>query len=294
MRLIERVAHGMDRAACLQSGGRCQLDFIEGGPHLGDCTLWATAALESAGVSSFAVAYEPLPDAAALFRKSVLLNRWEGRVVVVPRALAAKAGNVVRLAYFPGHNGEGTTVRAGRTHCGEHCAGFSEIPTVALDTSWPSLRPAALEVLKLSVNGEELNTLRGARALLSRRQVCSVLVHVTKAQRDWNGEDAPDVATEAGARRSTELSEEMWDLLTDVGGLEVSLHLDEDVTSQVRAEDSRQRPSTRRLASATELHDIMTSQASSHDYVVARQLEVPQEAPCSGSLALRHWGEVFH
>merc|ERR1712187_231733 len=106
----------------------------------------------------------------------------------------------VTLAYFPGHNGEGTTVRAAAdSHCGTFCAGFSQIPTVSLDASWPALRPAPLEVLKLSVNGEELNALRGARALLSRRQVCSVLVHVTKTKRGWADEAAEPVVQGAAA-----------------------------------------------------------------------------------------------
>merc|ERR1711957_29701 len=121
-------------------------------------------------------------------------------------------------------------VRAGSGHCGKHCTGFNEIPTVSLDSSWPALRPTALEVLKLSVNGEELNTLRGARSLLSKRHICTILVHVTKCQRDWMHDlpdtDSKDVMDGGSSSNTTELSMEFWDLLTNVGGLEVSLHLD--------------------------------------------------------------------
>jgi len=300
--LVERVAAAAGAGDCVTKGAsgdaRCGLDFVEGGPHLGDCTLWASAALQSAGLAPFAAAYEPLPDASALFRESVLTNRWDGRVVVVPRALAARDGETVNLAYFPGHNGEGTTVRASEgLHCGENCAGYASIPTVTLDASWPALRPAPLEVLKLSVNGEELNVLRGARALLSKRQVCSVLVHVAKARRGW-----ADFAQEATTGASA-FSSEFWDLLTDTGGLEVSLHLDRDLTDQVH-DDPRPRPSTRRIDSATELDDIFREPAFPHDYLVARQpprslagWESPDRgeatAHCARSLALRHWAEVF-
>jgi len=291
--LVERVAAGSDTSSC-GDGSRCGLDFVEGGPHLGDCTLWAAAALEAAGLSPFAVAYEPLPDASALFRESVLANRWDGRVVVVPRALAARDEDTVTLAYYPGHNGEGTTVRAeANPHCGANCAGFSRIPTVTLDTSWPALRPTAMEVLKLSVNGEELNALRGARSLLSRREICSVLVHVTKAQRGWADDGPATPSTSAESCTGRGFAAELWGLLSGVGGLEVSLHLDEDVTGQVPSSDERPRPSTRRLRSARELDGVFGQQSFAHDYLIARQVNVSYDSPCSGSLALRHWHEVF-
>jgi len=264
-------------------GYACPLSFVEGGPHVGDCTLWATAALEAVGLPSFAVAYEPLPDASSLFRDSVRANAWDHRIHVIPEALAATDGELVRLAYFPGHNGEGTTVRAASSaHCGENCAGFSEIPTVTLDASWPAQRPAPLDVLKLSVNGEELNVLRGARALLSKRQVCSAMVHVTKAQRGFS--DPPGATANAAS---------MWELLTTTGGFEVSLHLDEDLTSQVRKDDPRPRPQTHRLRTAGDLQAVLTEASSPHDYIVARQVNLKEGAPCADSLALRHWNEVF-
>merc|ERR1712125_23257 len=165
--------------------------------------------------------------------------------------------------------GEGTTVRAGAglAHCGNHCAGYKKIPTVSLDSTWPALRPAALEILKLSVNGEELNALRGARALLSRRKVCSVLVHVTKAQRGYSdtGADAPQKA--AGAAASTAVassfSSEFWELLNGVGGLEVSLHLD---SIDGMNTDTRPRPSTRLLNSALEIDEIFSGASWAQDY----------------------------
>lgn len=303
MKLVERVAAAAGPAPCSE-GRRCVLDFVEGGPHLGDCTLWAAAALEAAGLEHFAAAYEPLPDASALFRESVLANRWEGRVVVVPRALAARDGDTVTLAYFPGHNGEGTTVRAGMDpHCGALCTGYHEIPTASLDGSWPALRPAPLELLKLSVNGEELNTLRGARRLLTSRRVCSVMVHVTKAQRGWadvprrkaHGAEIAAAAQGGDASAVSEVhdfSRELWELLSELGGLEVSLHLDTDAHGQVPG-DPRPRPSTRRLRSAAQLDDVFAAEAYPPDYLVARQPEAGEGEPCAGSLALRHWHQVF-
>jgi FkbM family methyltransferase len=295
LRLVERVAAGAGDQPCL-GGRKCSLDFVEGGPHIGDCTLFAAAALEVAGLSPFGVGYEPLPDASALFRESVLANRWDGRVVVVPQALAAKDGDFVTLAFYPGHNGEGTTVRAATTaHCGNNCAGFKRIATVSLDSTWPALRPAALDILKLSVNGEELNALRGARALLSRRKVCSVMVHVTKVQRGYtDSKPAPQPEAVGGSTASsafdTSFSSEFWELLNGVGGMEVSLHLDaiDGATST-----DPPRPSTRLLTSASELDNVFGKPSTSQDYIVARQVDVAKDSACSGSRALEHWNEVF-
>jgi len=288
MRLIENIAfkgYGAEHAAS------SALSFVEGGPHLGDCTLWAAAVLEAAKVPFFAVAYEPLPDASALFRESVLDNKWDGQVVVVPKALGATEGEKVRLAYFPGHNGEGTTVRAAaQAHCGEGCEGFSEIDTATLDGTWEDYRPSHLDVLKLSVNGEELNTLRGARSLLSRRKICSALVHVTKAQRGW--ETAPKAEQGVG-KKAGSFSSDLWNLLTNVAGFEVALHLDQDVTGQVRPEDTRPRPSTTVLKNADELEAVFSGQAYSHDYLVARQRRFEQTEQCKQSWAMRQWEEIF-
>merc|ERR1719333_1696501 len=76
MMLIEQIARSQECKA------PCHVTFVEGGPHIGDCTLWATAALQLAGVQSYGVAYEALQDASALFHLSAIANHWEDRVVV--------------------------------------------------------------------------------------------------------------------------------------------------------------------------------------------------------------------
>eukprot|EP00913_Durusdinium_trenchii_P027469 g25762.t1 len=53
---------------------------IVGGPHLGDCALWAANSIGLVGVRVRAIAYEPLPDAAGLFQQSVLENGFGGAV----------------------------------------------------------------------------------------------------------------------------------------------------------------------------------------------------------------------
>lgn len=84
----------------------CSLTLVEGGPHLGDCAIWAAAALRLAGVELRALAFEPLPDASALFRRSVIENGLDGTVSVRTSALGASSKGTVDLVYFRGHNGQ--------------------------------------------------------------------------------------------------------------------------------------------------------------------------------------------
>eukprot|EP00406_Dinophysis_acuminata_P024570 CAMPEP_0179346540 /NCGR_PEP_ID=MMETSP0797-20121207/72627_1 /TAXON_ID=47934 /ORGANISM="Dinophysis acuminata, Strain DAEP01" /LENGTH=153 /DNA_ID=CAMNT_0021061093 /DNA_START=10 /DNA_END=468 /DNA_ORIENTATION=+ len=131
-----------------------------------------------------------------------------------------------------------------------------------------------MDILKLSVNGEELNTIRGARALLSKRQICTVMMHVTKVQRGWA--DTPGGAGGPG------FSAELWDILSSSGGMDVWLHLDADASGQELG-DPRPRPSTTRLRSASDLDAVFSKGAHSQDYLVARQRAVPEEAPAEAA-----------
>merc|ERR1719198_458263 len=125
MMLVEQMARSQE---CKSP---CHITFVEGGPHIGDCTLWATAALQLAGVSSYAVGFEALADASSLFRQSVLANRWEDRIVVIPKALSDSAEGFTKLVHHPGHNGEATLASIFK-QCGTDCVGHTSIPRVSL------------------------------------------------------------------------------------------------------------------------------------------------------------------
>ena len=58
--------------------------MIEGGPHLGDCTCWAAAALRGSSTQLKAIGIEAMADAAAHFKETVRINNFE-RVQVRPR-----------------------------------------------------------------------------------------------------------------------------------------------------------------------------------------------------------------
>ncbi|CAJ1358273.1 unnamed protein product [Effrenium voratum] len=116
LRMVADVAKNAVAAGCGGTGAtarevapeECQFTFVEGGPHLGDCALWAATALRLVGVQTRAIAFEPLPDAAALFQQSVSENGLSAHVAVRNAALGETSGAFTELIHFRGHNGQAT------------------------------------------------------------------------------------------------------------------------------------------------------------------------------------------
>jgi FkbM family methyltransferase len=82
------------------------------------------------------------------------LSDWSGVLVNVPAGLSDHSGS----AAFSGGNGEGSRFGSG---------GTSQVAVVALDDC---LHQASINFLKLDVEGNELEALRGARATLQRER----------------------------------------------------------------------------------------------------------------------------
>ncbi|CAE7767030.1 unnamed protein product [Symbiodinium pilosum] len=131
MRMVADIGRNALQAGCatnaafLGDAEACKFTFVEGGPHLGDCALWASASLRLAGVQTRAIAFEPLPDAATLFQqsygsrvrtgtlslpatlflRSVVENGLSAYVNVRNAALGQMSGQT-ELIHFRGHNGQ--------------------------------------------------------------------------------------------------------------------------------------------------------------------------------------------
>mmetsp|Transcript_64660 Transcript_64660/g.115014 ORF Transcript_64660/g.115014 Transcript_64660/m.115014 type:complete len:723 (-) Transcript_64660:62-2230(-) len=228
MRMVADVARAGIEAGCpagkgAESASLCEFSFVEGGPHLGDCALWAATALGMAGVQLKAIAFEPLPDASALFAQSVAENGYAGRVSVRPAAMGERGGEPVELIYFHGHNGQATVNGAEFPSQNRQEVSTVMAPQVALDDELPATWPL-LDSLKLSVNGAERNTLAGARRLLSQRRICSVLMHATKCKR---GRRPPSEDPAPGDPTASKFSHELMQYLHE-GNLDVFEHNDAD------------------------------------------------------------------
>lgn len=165
----------------MEDGRACEFTFVEGGPHLGDCALWVTTVLRLVGVQTRSIAFEPLPDAAALFQQSVLENGLSSYVSVKNAALG-QSGGQTEMIHFRGHNGQACVNSPDFPSQDRREVVTLPAPQVALDDEIPPHWPA-IDTLKLSVNGAERHTLAGARKLLSKRRICSVMMHAAKCKR---------------------------------------------------------------------------------------------------------------
>jgi FkbM family methyltransferase len=140
--------------------------FADVGANLGLYTLWAARRVSTQGRVH---AFEPVPDVRERLRCNVALNAFD-QVEIVASAVGAEPGRVTlnRVA--------GASGRTSRYVHPE--AGSIEAPVVALDAYFRGRRPP--DLLKIDVEGMELDVLLGARELLA-------------------SESAPAIVFEAGA-----------------------------------------------------------------------------------------------
>eukprot|EP00397_Hematodinium_sp_SG-2012_P016328 GEMP01016656.1.p1 GENE.GEMP01016656.1~~GEMP01016656.1.p1 ORF type:complete len:430 (+),score=97.80 GEMP01016656.1:1072-2361(+) len=199
--------------------------IVEGGAHIGDCTLIAAHKLPHARI----IAFEPMRDAHELFRRSVVANRWDDRVSVVRKALSDGQYHVL-VSHYPGRSAASSASPHHANYCRE-----TEEACVLHNTSTTTLTAALhglgmVDVMKLSLEGLEMQALRGARAFLSARRLCVLLMN------GWN--------VWLGAPRGGNVPDELFTLLEDAD-MEIWLvrdrHLQQRTLSRLAAREDLQR-----------------------------------------------------
>jgi FkbM family methyltransferase len=132
--------------ATLRGGGW----FFDVGAHIGSCTL---AAAKILGERGRVAAFEPTPDTFARLAENVKLNH----ATLVNLAVGATPG-MVQLDGGDDHNSGRSRISAG---AGQACA------MTTLDGFWTSVGRPPVRLIKIDVEGFELDVLLGARELLA-------------------------------------------------------------------------------------------------------------------------------
>ncbi len=127
--------------------------FADVGANLGLYTLWAARCVSAGGRVH---AFEPMPEVRERLRRNLELNRFSC-VEIVGSAVGAEVGSVTL------NRVEGGSGRTSRYVHG--AAGSLEVPVTTLDLYFRGKPPPGL--LKIDVEGMELQVLLGSRALLA-------------------------------------------------------------------------------------------------------------------------------
>jgi FkbM family methyltransferase len=132
--------------------------FVDAGANIG---FYSVLAAQLVGVGGQVVAFEMMPDTAAILRHHVALN-CPDRVEIVEHALSDRSGEMVTASVEPGKHGQASIV-ASATPDGRVAV---EVATVTLDAALAHVGP--IDVLKMDLEGAEHLALKGAAAVLAR------------------------------------------------------------------------------------------------------------------------------
>jgi FkbM family methyltransferase len=132
--------------------------FVDAGANIG---FYSVLAARLVGTTGRVIAFEMMPDTAAILRHHVALNAAE-RIEIVENALSDRNGEMVTASVEPGKHGQASIIASvspdGRVAI--------EVATVTLDTALAGSGP--IDVLKMDLEGAEHLALMGADEILGR------------------------------------------------------------------------------------------------------------------------------
>lgn len=131
--------------------------FVDGGANIG---FYSILAARRAGPDGRIVAFEMMPDTAAMLRQNIAVN-GALTIEVVERALSDQSGRKVCATVEPGQNGQASIVK-------DSCNGRKtiEVETITLDEALAGYGP--IDLIKLDLEGAEFAALKGAQSVLAR------------------------------------------------------------------------------------------------------------------------------
>lgn len=131
--------------------------FVDGGANIG---FYSILAARLVGPGGRVVAFEMMPDTAAVLRRHIAMNGARN-IEVVERALSDRSVGRVRASVEPGQHGQASIVKGGSER--HHSI---EVETITLDEALADC--GAIDLIKLDLEGAEYPALRGAAAVLVR------------------------------------------------------------------------------------------------------------------------------
>lgn len=138
--------------------------FIDVGANEGFYTVYAARCV---GPNGKVVAIEPSPREYTRLQRNVAINGLSN-VILVKSALGARQGSAVLHVADSEHNGQNTLGDFG--HAGITAVEHLEVEITTLDSLLENLALARVDVIKMDVEGSELEVLKGAVVTLQRHR----------------------------------------------------------------------------------------------------------------------------
>lgn len=132
--------------------------FVDAGANIG---FYSVLAARLVGPEGRVVAFEMMPDTAAILRRHVALNAGD-RIEIVENALSDRNGATVTATVEPGKHGQASII-ASASPDGRVAI---EVATITLDTALDGA--GQIDVLKMDLEGAEFLALKGAAEVLER------------------------------------------------------------------------------------------------------------------------------
>lgn len=141
--------------------------FIDVGAHLGELSLLAASKITKGKVLTF----EPTPHILPYLHENIALNRANHKIKVIEKAVSDQVGTA-RFVLNP--ESEVNHLRAKR----EITSSSIKVPTTTIDREVINNKLSRISLLKIDVEGAEINVLIGAKKNLHQHKIEAMMIEV--------------------------------------------------------------------------------------------------------------------
>lgn len=153
--------------------------FIDVGANIGSYTI-----LAAAGCSCKVVSFEPSKRTFSVLRRNIKVNNLEHLVETHCLALSNASGSI---RFTTNCDTTNHVVPEGKSDTAD--AGYEIVPVTTLDEILGERYSSSCKVIKLDVEGFELNVLKGATSTLTSENMLAIIVEINGSSSRYSGTD---------------------------------------------------------------------------------------------------------